>query len=110
MNRELFLTILEMDSYNRGYDRGVKFTPDESPEPRNEVSTSEPNLGLARVVAQTGVSEPSTDVQAGFYALAYNVSKVAGFAEGETVIAYRGTDKAAGRWRRGGALSRAGLR
>ncbi len=82
MNRDLFLAILSMDSYNRGYGEGI--------------------IGLSNVVGtQIGKAQLSADsVQklgapaqaAGFYALAYDMTGVSGFASGERVIAYRGTD------------------
>jgi hypothetical protein len=89
MNRDLFLAILSMDSYNRGYGRGIKFTVGESTAPRNESGVQ---IGTAVVRAQSNVLDGSDAVNAGFYAIAYDMTGVAGFVSGERVIAYRGTD------------------
>jgi len=79
MNRDLFLAILAMDSYNRGYGAGISGL-DESGA-----------LGNA-TIRQFSVGEQDGWQAAGFYALAYDMTGVAGFAAGERVIAYRGTD------------------
>lgn len=89
MNRDLFLAILSMDSYNRGYGRGIKFSIGESTAPRNESGVQ---IGTAVVRAQSNVLDGSDAVNAGFYAIAYDMTGVAGFADGERVISYRGTD------------------
>jgi hypothetical protein len=86
MNRDLFLAILSMDSYNRGYGRGVNFGPNAQAAVRNEAGS---RIGNATVL---NVDLPSGSIAAGFYALAYRVSGVAGIADGSTVIAYRGSD------------------
>ena len=89
MNRDLYLAILAMDSYNRGYDRGLKFTVNESASARNEAGS---RLGNAQITVQSNISATSPDFAAGFYGIAYDMSGVEGFGWGETVIAYRGTD------------------
>jgi Ca2+-binding RTX toxin-like protein len=79
MNRDTFLAVLAMDSYNRGYGQGVLIKPGDSLAGQNEVGRQ---LGNATVMVQ------NITVQAqaiGFYALAYSWN-------GETVISYRGTD------------------
>ncbi len=79
MNRDLFLAILSMDSYNRGYDARVSGL------------TESGSLGLANIRDfQLGEQEGWQSV--GFYALAYDVGNVAGFSAGEQVISYRGTN------------------
>ncbi len=88
MNRDLFLAILSMDSYNRGYGCGIKFAPNESPDPRNEAGKV---IGNATVL---NIDLPAGSQAAGFYAIAYTVTGVAGIADGTTVIAFRGTDGA----------------
>jgi hypothetical protein len=97
MNRDLFLAILSMDSYNRGYGRGVRFSPNESTAPRNEAGT---RVGNATVI---DVPLPAGSEAAGFYALAYTVSGVSGIADGTTVIAFRGTDGFSGSVANGGS-------
>lgn len=81
VSRELFLAVLSMDAYNRGYDESV-----------GTLSNSQgARLGKAVILSDAddrqGVSRAS-----GFYALAYDMSAVSGFGIGERVIAYRGTD------------------
>lgn len=73
---ELFMAILSMDSYNRGYDAGI--------------SGLSENGGIGNATITTTLSDVSetfeADAQAaGFYAVAYQWN-------GETVISYRGTD------------------
>ncbi len=87
MNRDLFLAILSMDSYNRGYGRGIKFSANDIASNKNEVGVK---IGNA-IVTQQDNSESA--VAAGFYAIAYDMTGVAGFADGERVISYRGTDR-----------------
>ena len=71
ISNELFLSILAMDSYNRGYGEGIE--------------------GLGGAGTQIGNATikdsdiPAYSEQAGFYAVAYNWN-------GQTVISYRGTD------------------
>jgi hypothetical protein len=72
MNREVFLSILAMDSYNRGYGVGVDNLPETD------------NLGQATLLAATSAQKAGWEV-AGFYAIAYSYN-------GETIISYRGTD------------------
>lgn len=89
MDRNLFLAILSMDSYNRGYGRQIKFNFSESTSPRNEVGAM---LGNAIVNAQSDITEGTPGVTAGFYAIAYNVSGVSGFTVDTKVVMYRGSD------------------
>ena len=72
MNRDLFLSILALDSYNRGYDSGLSGLS-------NLIGT---RIGNATIKADD-VSQKAKD--AGFYAVAYEW-------DGKTVISYRGTD------------------
>ncbi len=71
ITRDLFLSILALDSYNRGYNSGVFGLSD--------AVGSE--LGTAKLV-KTPVTNPARDI--GFYATAYTWN-------GETIISYRGT-------------------
>lgn len=75
MSRDLFLAILAMDAYNRGYGAGIKNLP--------ELGA----LGNATILTTPAQAGWET---AGFYAIAYEVSQVAGLSG--TVVAYRGTD------------------
>ncbi|PXW76083.1 hypothetical protein C7451_106249 [Blastomonas natatoria] len=80
ISRNVFLSILAVDSYNRGYGQGIL-----------GLSPSG-NIGNATIEFQSRVSPESGEVGAGFYAIAYDMTGVAGFSAGQTVIAYRGTD------------------
>jgi hypothetical protein len=81
ISKDLFLAILSMDSYNRGYGAGIKFTSNDS------FGTA---IGNATIAATRGQSDAQS---VGFYALAYDTSAVNGFSAGEKTIAYRGTDQ-----------------
>lgn len=76
MDRDLFLSIMAMDSYNRGYDRGLAGLSDAG------------WLGKAKVTFDSlvlgGTSDNRVDASAGFYAIAYNWG-------GQKIISYRGT-------------------
>jgi hypothetical protein len=82
MNRDLFLSILSMDSYNRGYGRNIIVT-----------GARGDRLGKAVIGedAETLLTAGSAEAS-GFYAIAYDVSQanIAGLSG--TVIAYRGTN------------------
>ena len=78
ISKDLFLAILSMDSYNRGYNSGINFSVPNS------------NIGNAVVYTEKGDAEAQS---AGFFAVAYDTSAVFGFSAGEKTIAYRGTDR-----------------
>lgn len=82
MDRDLFLAILAMDAYNRGYGEGVTLP----------VILNSTQIGNATITHQSDVDSNSDEINAGFYAIAYNVSGVAGFGSTEKVISYRGTN------------------
>ena len=91
MNREVFLSILAMDSYQRGYATGINGleTPTFGPD---GLATTTVKIGQARIVRDAndaaGVAQ-----SASFYALSYTFDVPwAGLAQGTTVISYRGTD------------------
>ena len=78
MTRELFLAILSMDAYNRGYGSGVPGLPETGA------------IGTATIELTKG---DETAKAAGFYGISYTVgSGVEDIAAGTTVITYRGTD------------------
>jgi hypothetical protein len=79
MNRDVFLSILALDSYNRGYGANLV------------IPGVSAGLGLATVLRQSNIFENSAEVAAGFYAIAYDVSNVSGFLPGDRVMSYRGT-------------------
>ena len=98
ISKELFLAILSMDSYNRGYGAGIS---------NGEHIENGVDLGLgdtigSKVGSATVSSRVSSDANgaaqtAGFYAIAYTLTEdaksgVEGIAPGTTIISYRGTD------------------
>lgn len=74
MNRDLFLAILAMDSYNRGYNEGLSVGGDRSSLGNAKINTDALDLLQANQVRASD-----------FYAVAYDWN-------GEKVISYRGTD------------------
>lgn len=79
MNREVFLSLLALDSYNRGYGQNVVLNSGDSTAGQDEAGRK---IGNATVI---DVPLPSGSIAAGFYAIAYNWN-------GETIISYRGTN------------------
>jgi Ca2+-binding RTX toxin-like protein len=69
MNRDLFLAVLTMDSYNQGYGKGI------------DIGTQQ--IGNASVISSTLTN--TADFNIGFSATSYNWN-------GQTIISYRGTD------------------
>jgi hypothetical protein len=73
MASDLFLALLAMDAYNRGYNNGVIV-------PGTQIGNA--SLGADSAILGTGV-----DISVSFFAQAYTLS-----GGGGTVISYRGTD------------------
>jgi hypothetical protein len=82
MNREVFLSLLALDAYNRGYGQTLVTTAGDTNSGVDEIDRL---IGNARVSAQSDVDPDTDGVNAGFYAIAYDWN-------GETVISYRGTN------------------
>jgi hypothetical protein len=76
--KDLFLAILAMDSYNRGYGAGLN---DEGASDTDGLGIGG-GIGSAQILA---VDLPQGSEEAGFYAVAYNTPY-------GKVISYRGTD------------------
>ena len=75
LSNDLFLAILSMDSYNRGYDAGITGLGGEGA-----------RIGAATIAKDAEQLLSAWEAQAaGVYAVAYQWN-------GETVISYRGTD------------------
>ena len=76
LNRDVFLSILALDAYNRGYGQNV------------DDLSAEGQIGTANILGDA-LSELDADdvIAAGFYAIAYAWN-------GETVISFRGTNVA----------------
>jgi Lipase (class 3) len=72
-NEDLFMAILSMDSYNRGYNPGIAISGTQIGNATFTLGSDQPAAGLPEGVA------------AGFYAAAYDT-------QWGTVISYRGTD------------------
>jgi len=75
ISKDLFLSILALDSYNRGYL------------PRLQLLSTD--IGLAHIGSEANTPDAQA---AGFYAISYDVGSVSGFSAGQKVISYRGTD------------------
>ena len=73
MSRDLFLAIFSMDSYNRGYGQGIKDL---------DVEIEMTKIGNATIYQQSDVELGTDGVNAGFYAIAYDMTGVAGFVSG----------------------------
>jgi hypothetical protein len=67
ISKDLFLAILSMDSYNRGYTRGI-----------DGLGGIGSGIGNAVIRDQSDTANGSAGVSAGFYAIAYNMSGVSG--------------------------------
>lgn len=78
ISNELFLSLLAMDSYNRGYNPGI-----------SGLGGLSSKIGTANLSQQSNISETSADVAAGFYASSYTIGTG---ANARTIISYRGTD------------------
>ena len=84
ISKDLFLSLLSMDAYNRGYNSGID---DLSDEPGTQIGNA----------AILDVKIPEGSQSAGFYALSYTLG-------GETIISYRGTDRYFGNSATGGDI------
>ena len=73
MNRDVFLSLLAVDSYNRRYNQGLANVPNMS------------SIGTAAYLKDSVAELGASSANSGFYAIAYNWN-------GEKVISYRGTD------------------
>lgn len=80
MNNDVFLSLLALDSYNRGYGQNVLLNAGDSTSGQDEAGRQ---IGNATIL---NVDLPSGSVAAGFYAIAYDWN-------GQTIISYRGTDE-----------------
>ncbi len=79
INRDLLLAILAMDSYNRGYGQGIKGLESPGPNPDDDVDI---RIGRAKITRDAN-DESGLAQAAGFYAIAYDMTGVAGFVSGE---------------------------
>lgn len=84
ISKDLFLAILSMDSYNRGYGAGIELS--------DAVDTKIGSANISKRIQDVSDTFGTEAQAAGFYAVAYDVGAdgPAGLA-GKTVISYRGT-------------------
>lgn len=79
MNRDVFLSLLALDAYNRGYGANIGGQSESG------------EIGNASIITRPSIFGQQADAvlqswqAAGFYAIAYNW-------DGQTVISYRGTN------------------
>ncbi|MAW89133.1 MAG: hypothetical protein CMJ42_21655 [Phyllobacteriaceae bacterium] len=99
ISKDLFLAILSMDAYNRGYGAGlsdgVNVVNGVDIDGFGEASDGTITIGNAKVIANLEDAEIVQEAQAaGFYAVAYEITdgSVDGLDKGSVVISYRGTD------------------
>ena len=88
MNRDVFLSLLALDAYNRGYGQNVIVQDGDNPDGQIETNR---RIGNAMIQGQSNVTTDSDERNAGFYAIAYAWN-------GETVISFRGTNAASPAW------------
>lgn len=79
MNRDLFLALMALDSYNRGNDRSPKISRIGASSPGSDIGL---RLGNA-VITRDDLSSVAS--ASGFYALAYGWN-------GEKIVSFRGAD------------------
>lgn len=79
MNRDVLLSLLALDSYNRGYGQNLLTNKGDSTQGQDEIGRK---IGHASIIADdiSGFAQA-----AGFYAIAYQLGS-------ETIISYRGTN------------------
>lgn len=81
ISKDLFLSLLSMDAYNRGYGAGIDGLSD-------NINTGIGSAKVSETIASTSIQNLAATAQAaGFYAIAYNDPTYG------TVISYRGTDQ-----------------
>lgn len=83
ISKDLFLSILAMDAYNRGYGEGIR-----------ELGGIGAKVGSAEILRQSDTEAGTAGVNASFYALSYTITDdgVDGLDEGTQVLSFRGTD------------------
>jgi hypothetical protein len=88
ISKELFLALLSMDAYNRGYAPGIKGLTDDS-------GTLLGTASISKRLKNMPEDFQAAAQAAGFYAIAYEVGTgIDGLEPGTKVISYRGTDNA----------------
>ena len=96
ISKDLFLAILSMDAYNRGYDAGISDGDENDTDGLGDAIGTQ--IGNASVVARSDSDSNSDEVAAGFYAIAYEMTADVGEGDDKLLagqISYRGTEAAA---------------
>jgi hypothetical protein len=88
ISKDLYLSILSMDAYSRGYHTGL--------DDLGDASDGSVHIGLADVsfnITDAGIFNAAE--ASSFYAIAYTMggNSTTGIANGTTIISYRGTDQ-----------------
>ena len=83
ISKDLFLSILSMDAYNRGYNPGIS----------NLSDGPGAQIGTATVFSASSSDPASPEFATSFYALAYTIGAGVEIALGTTVISFRATDE-----------------
>ncbi|MBZ0164883.1 MAG: hypothetical protein K8H74_19500 [Notoacmeibacter sp.] len=97
ISKDLFLAILSMDAYNRGYGAGIEDPAETGGGLGVSDETHTYRIGNATILMDANDSEGVAQA-AGFYAVAYELTGSyanpdgSSLAAGDTVISYRGTD------------------
>lgn len=81
ISEKLFLAILAMDAYNRGYSTGIISNSQNA-----LAGVGGTQIGNAAIASNSSILGPNVDVSASFFAQSYTWN-------GKTVISYRGTDQ-----------------
>lgn len=92
ISKELYLALLSMDAYNRGYGAGVADGGEADTDGLGGIGS---HIGNATVIRQSYTEEGTPGVAAGFCAVAYTMGSgpdVPPELQGKTIISYRGTD------------------
>ena len=84
MNRDVFLSLLALDAYNRGYGQGILLNEGDSTAGQDEIGR---RIGNATVIAD---DITQSAVAAGFYTIAYEWRNPCD-GQLKTIISYRGT-------------------
>lgn len=86
ISANIFKAILSFDSYNRGYNAGIDIDGNHQDQNYCDDSSGQ-EIGSATILSNSGDLNPAAgiDNDIGLYGVAYEYN-------GETIIAYRGTD------------------
>lgn len=89
ISKDLLISILAMDAYNRGYEAGIDGLSDQT-------DTQIGNAKISKRLQDVSDSFRPTAISTGFYAISYTISGTSTDLGGKKVISYRGTDDVPG--------------